>query len=311
VKRGKLDISVILILLLTSSPFLVQAQEDTSSFVDYFPANIGDERQYYYPYSQTDTGFSSIEYVSGSIYVNENTYYVFEPSIFAAIDSAYFRKDTIGNIYQYYKKEAGFAKGETIWFRFNVTEGDTYHTKTILRDSTHYYIVTVVSRNDSINTRSGNFTDCIQFFFDQDNPEAIDDEMWIWLTSGVGIVKYKSYWTERWLYYAKIGGIEYPPGPLNNAERVFKPPDQFSLFQPYPNPFNPTTTIEFSIPQSSIVTLTVYDILGRKVETILNDYKDVGQHQMQWNASNIPSGVYFVRMHSGSFSQVRKAMVVR
>jgi len=86
----------------------------------------------------------------------------------------------------------------------------------------------------------------------------------------------------------------------------------------YPNPFNPQTTIEFSIPRSGVVALKVYDMLGRQVETILNEYRDIGHHKLQWNASNVPSGIYFVRMlhrslseTSDSFNQVRKVMVVR
>jgi len=95
-------------------------------------------------------------------------------------------------------------------------------------------------------------------------------------------------------------------------------PIQYALYLPFPNPFNPITTIEFSIPRSGVVTLNIYDVLGRKVETILNEYKDIGHYNMQWNASNVPSGIYFIRMlhrslseTSGDFSQVRKVMVVR
>ena len=88
-------------------------------------------------------------------------------------------------------------------------------------------------------------------------------------------------------------------------------PIQYALKQNFPNPFNPTTTIEFSIPQSGFVTLTIYDVLGREVETILNEYKDIGHHKLQWNASEVPSGIYFMRMQNGDFSQVRKVMVVR
>lgn len=85
----------------------------------------------------------------------------------------------------------------------------------------------------------------------------------------------------------------------------------FQLYQNFPNPFNPTTTIEFSIPQSGMVTMTIYDVLGREVETILNEYRNTGYHNLRWNATNISSGIYFVRMQSGGFSQVRKLMVVR
>ena len=65
------------------------------------------------------------------------------------------------------------------------------------------------------------------------------------------------------------------------------------------------------MPQSGIVKLDVYDVLGREVETILNRYMQAGHHKAQWNASDVTSGIYFVRMQSGSFSQVRKGMVVK
>jgi len=94
-------------------------------------------------------------------------------------------------------------------------------------------------------------------------------------------------------------------------DKLYQVPDEFDLHQPYPNPFNPVTTIKFYIPKSGIVTLTVYDLLGKEVETIINQYINVGYHTIRWSASNVTSGIYFVRMKSGDFSQVRKVMVVR
>ena len=95
-------------------------------------------------------------------------------------------------------------------------------------------------------------------------------------------------------------------------------PKTYNLQQPYPNPFNPTTTIEFSIPRSGVVTLYVYDVLGRKVDTILNEYRNIGHHKLQWNASDMSSGIYFVRMlyrslseMNGDFTQVKKVIVVQ
>lgn len=85
----------------------------------------------------------------------------------------------------------------------------------------------------------------------------------------------------------------------------------YSLSQNYPNPFNSATTIEFSLPTSGLVTLSVYDILGRKVETILNQRMDAGHHSVQWVAPNIPTGIYFMRMQSGNFSRTRKVIVLK
>ncbi len=88
-------------------------------------------------------------------------------------------------------------------------------------------------------------------------------------------------------------------------------PTEYKLYQNYPNPFNPITAIEFSIPQSGHVTLTVYDLLGREVETILRQEIGAGHHKVQWSANNVPSGIYFVRMLAPAFSQVRKLTVLK
>ena len=106
-----------------------------------------------------------------------------------------------------------------------------------------------------------------------------------------------------------MGAFESPYSLAIEEDAII--PIQYTLSQPRPNPFNPQTTIDFSIPQSEIVTLNVYDIIGREVETILNKQTDAGHHRMQWNASNVPSGIYLIRMQSGNFSQVRKVMAVQ
>jgi O-glycosyl hydrolase len=95
-------------------------------------------------------------------------------------------------------------------------------------------------------------------------------------------------------------------------------PTTFALFQNYPNPFNPTTTIKFSVGSASgrtgelvRVTLKVYDVLGREVVTLVDEPKHPGAYTVTWDASTVPSGVYFVRLTAGSFSQTRKAVVMK
>ena len=88
-------------------------------------------------------------------------------------------------------------------------------------------------------------------------------------------------------------------------------PFAYNLNQNYPNPFNPITTIEFSLPSSGLVTLSVYNILGREVETILNQHMDAGSQSVRWHANHVPNGIYFVRMVSGDFSQTRKMLFLR
>ena len=74
----------------------------------------------------------------------------------------------------------------------------------------------------------------------------------------------------------------------------------FSLSQNYPNPFNPSTTIKFSIPEASFVTLNVYDVLGRELRNLVNENLNSGQYTVNFEASNLPSGVYFYKLNSVS-----------
>ncbi len=93
-------------------------------------------------------------------------------------------------------------------------------------------------------------------------------------------------------------------------------PWQFSLAQNYPNPFNPSTEIEFTIPKFQQVSLVVYDLLGRKVKTVVNDERHAGQHRVTWNGTNdlgsaASSGVYFYQLKAGDMTKVLKMMLLR
>ena len=83
------------------------------------------------------------------------------------------------------------------------------------------------------------------------------------------------------------------------------------MYQNYPNPFNPTTNIQFAIPHSGFVTLKVYDILVREVTTLVNEEKHSGTYTVNFDASNLSSGVYFYSIKAGNFNQTKKMIIVR
>lgn len=85
----------------------------------------------------------------------------------------------------------------------------------------------------------------------------------------------------------------------------------YSLSQNYPNPFNPVTNIEYSLPQASEVTIKVYNMLGSEVATLVNEQKSAGSHIVQWNASDLSSGVYIYRITAGNFAQTRKLTLIK
>jgi len=92
---------------------------------------------------------------------------------------------------------------------------------------------------------------------------------------------------------------------------IVSKPVNYELTQNYPNPFNPSTKIEFIIPNDEKVTVKVYDILGREVETLLNDFREAGHHEVEFNASRFASGMYIYRLTSGNFSQIKKMMLIK
>ncbi len=85
----------------------------------------------------------------------------------------------------------------------------------------------------------------------------------------------------------------------------------FNLSQNYPNPFNPETAIRFDIPEMSFVTIEVYDVLGNQIETLVNAEKPTGTYEVEFNATDLPSGVYFYQLKAGDFVETKKMILLR
>ena len=93
-------------------------------------------------------------------------------------------------------------------------------------------------------------------------------------------------------------------------------PERFALYPNYPNPFNPTTTINFDLPIATKVVIRIYDVTGREIAILANRHMDAGQHSVVWNGENkrgraVASGVYFCRLQAGSLTQTKKMVMLR
>ena len=88
-------------------------------------------------------------------------------------------------------------------------------------------------------------------------------------------------------------------------------PTEFILFDNYPNPFNPVTTISFQIPKSSFISLKIYDVIGTEVATLVLENLPVGNYKYNWDAGNLASGVYFYRLQSKNFTSTKKMILLR
>jgi len=107
-----------------------------------------------------------------------------------------------------------------------------------------------------------------------------------------------------------IGADEFNGIPTD-VDDIVEIPTKFTLKQNYPNPFNSTTIIKYSIPSKSNVTLKVYDILGREVETLVNETKSPGNYTIQFNAGKLASGTYIYTMRAGNFVQSKKLILLK
>jgi len=112
--------------------------------------------------------------------------------------------------------------------------------------------------------------------------------------------------------------VVLPPIPpiVSVDDQIAIIPKEFYLFQNFPNPFNPSTTIRYSIVQAGNVSIKIYDILGREIKTLVNEFKTVGTHRSHWNGNDkfgnkVSSGIYIYRIESGSFVQAKKMILLK
>ncbi len=144
--------------------------------------------------------------------------------------------------------------------------------------------------------------------------KRLTDEVWTETVEN-GDVPDRPDWVH--IYLADREGMKYPAGrelpstvytgQRDNVEPVLQ---SFRLFQNYPNPFNPETTIKYTVASPEHVVLDIYNVLGEKIRTLVNERQPTGTHSVRFNADGLPSGVYFGRVQAGSYHNTIKLMVV-
>jgi len=125
----------------------------------------------------------------------------------------------------------------------------------------------------------------------------------------------------RYFYYVTTVFNQYESNPSDTVDALVeaitslieneKLPAMYQLKQNFPNPFNPTTIINYELPITNYVELSIYNLIGQKVATLVSERQEAGYHQVEWNATQFSSGVYFYRIQANKFLQVRKMILVR
>jgi hypothetical protein len=114
-----------------------------------------------------------------------------------------------------------------------------------------------------------------------------------------------------WQYNSKHNGIYGMTDLVSVGNEKTETPSKYALHQNYPNPFNPATRISFSIPKQEFVTLKVYNSLGKEIETLVNKKLNAGNYDINFNAGSLPSGVYFYRLITESYSETKKMIILK
>ncbi|MCF8240061.1 MAG: M20/M25/M40 family metallo-hydrolase [Melioribacteraceae bacterium] len=124
------------------------------------------------------------------------------------------------------------------------------------------------------------------------------------------LLKSDSYLNYDGIYIdnVKITILTAPPTSVDDKNKIA---NNYELMQNYPNPFNPVTTIGYSVAEKGMVTIKVFDVLGNEISTVMSDYKTPGKYSVQFDASNIPSGVYFYQMITAEFIDSKKLILVK
>jgi hypothetical protein len=135
-----------------------------------------------------------------------------------------------------------------------------------------------------------------------------------YINDTLGILNANVQFSDSTGYVLMLYGLQISPIIIDDITAIHEEPvkpDDATISRVYPNPFNSSTTIKYGLPEVGRVRIDVYDLLGCKVETLVDEEKQVGQHQVVWDASDYSSGVYFYRIEWGDFTETKKMILLK
>jgi len=289
--------------------FILMIQNSVYSQMN-FPLQVGNKFVYYCVQGYTYPGGGNTDYYKTSHRV---------------------LKDSIFNSHKYFLMNAYPNQGNNIWVRFDTL------SKSILKfDSANtcpYYFKEKLI--DSLGMLSGTANSCSGYIFDWVRIDTIynkigmtkafhrggySDGKLIKYNSNFGIISFESH-SHMGTYgsdlYANmtgcfINGIKYGDTATTYINTISTNiPKEFKLSQNYPNPFNPMTNVKFSIVKAGDVKIVVYDVMGREVQTLVNERLGAGTYEVKFDGSMLTSGVYFYRLTTAGFAETKRMLLIK
>ncbi len=267
--------------------------------LDFFPHHQGDVWEYWY--QENPPTFTIAQNIITKDSLGDDGRYYLETSLFD-----YFVVDTTTHeVYNYFTPE--LTVGYKL-YKLNADSGDVW---TVIQGPYGRWSARMVDVYPILIFGQLEVVKVIENYqYQFGDPESL----WVrtdYLASHFGLIQRDAEFAfpEYLLKGAIIDGVLYGTVPIDEADTP-EIPEQFILHQNYPNPFNPTTTIEYELPAATKVELTVYDLMGRKVKTLVNARQPAGSYQVQFDGSQLSSGVYVYRLKTGKGFVISKRMVL-
>jgi hypothetical protein len=304
------------ILLLTSKTTLAQTASDY-----YLPLIVGSHVTLHSVGADQFSARTTINTIEGTDLISGQQYfrevgreimdYDHSSDIFQVF---WLRKDPVGNVaWGAMSEESTDIDSATIFNPAVLFFPNQYLTPGYSRD---YSMIgmpngrdSVMSITETVTVHAGTFTNCIKICQTRvDNLGNVIRREYSYYAKGIGVVKYikdipvDQQGTGELIEYG-ITGV--------GDDAVNQIPRNYSLSQNYPNPFNPVTNIKYSIAKEGNVKLTVYNAIGSKVVTIVNEYKPAGSYSIQFDGSNLASGIYLYRLESENYSAAKKFILMK
>ena len=280
--------AISLIILFISSSIIAQSR------AEYYPLQVGNKWVYkttYYEVGPPSISYYSKEVIGDTTMDNGKKYFVILENGY----KHYERFDTLTNEISYYSNAGSQAKDVPI-YSLNYIKDSTV----IWNSSDH------MTYKISFNQQTSSDTSYIYL-----NGDGLI-EVSISFKKYVGI-DYSSLYEVSVSYSnligSRINGKEW--GQLTGVNTNINIVSDYKLYQNYPNPFNPSTKIEYDLPKEGMISLKIYDMLGREVKTLVNEHKNAGSYNIEFNANHLTSGIYFYRLTSGNFTQVKKLILIK
>jgi len=218
-----------------------------------------------------------------------------------------------GNIYQLSNPGCSYSPGEMMIDSFKAKLGDTITAYCAPPSQNRAYICT-----DTNNATVLGASRQARFF----NNNGFEGSYYRKYAKGIGLYHAYLHGLDGGTFYCTrqmillgcvINGVMYgDTSMLVGINQISNEiPDRHMLVQNYPNPFNPVTKIQYALPENSLVKITVYDALGKEVETLVDKIHTAGYYEAEWNAADYPSGVYYYKISAGDYSETKKMVLIK